>query len=273
LFSSKALLATCRALATTLDNRAVEENKQKKTVQAKALWSKAQQYYLRSANGAPEADVAQIAERLMVIGMIVNNIDEKVEGWFETPDFRVTSGEAWENALELYSRLAGGGATSYKSRVGRARILGFMGRWAECESELRQLFNENKNLLAANGKLDSRVLSDRRELLSSYLEWGFALCKPTQGGDEKSRRNSASDVFNRIAKSVPPDSKHGWYARYGQIQTLYDRGLYDEASVSMASLERTNPELEGNRFGLQGRFKTLKVAIQSKKPAPTPKPK
>jgi tetratricopeptide (TPR) repeat protein len=262
----RSLLATCRALATELDNRAIEENKQKRSVQAKALWSKAQSYYLRSANGASDADIAQIAERLMIIGLIVNQVDEKVEGWFELPEFRVASAESWESALELYGRLAEKGATSYKGRIGRSRIFGFMGRWAECEGELRQLFVENKNVLV-KGRLDSQVLARRPELLSAYLEYGFALCKPIQGSDEKSRRAQATDVFNRINGSFQQlETKHSWFARFGQIQTLYDRGLYDEAGVAMASLERTNPELDGGKYGLVSRFKTLKIAIQSKRP-------
>ena len=262
--SADALLATCRALATSLDNLAVERNKAKDRTGARTLWSKAQSYYLRSSGGASEVEVAQIAERLMVIGMVVNEIDEKVEGWFEVPDFQIQSAEAWQSALELSARL--GERNTYKTRISRARILGLMSRWGECEAELAQLFadSENKKILGANKRLESTALSRRPELLSAYLEWGFALSKPVAGGDEKARRARATDIFNRVGQSVPDDSKHWWHARYGQIQSLFDRGLYEEASVSMGSLDRTNPDLDGGRFALQQRFRTLKVAIQTK---------
>ena len=65
--------------------------------------------------------------------------------------------------------------------------------------------------------------------------------------------------------------------QFGQIQTYFDRGLYDEADVVLSSLERSNPDFDGGRFGLKRRFESLKLAVVQKVPkkaAPPPeKPK
>ena len=269
---SRDLVAACRSLASTLDSRAVERSKAKDRLGANNLWKQATQYYLRSATGASNAEIAQIAERLGIIGLIANEVGENVDGWFELQDFQAKDTTAWQGALDLYKKLADSDATTYKTRVGRASILGYLGKYDECEAELAKLFEEN-NIQAANGRLDTEPLNKKRELLNAYLEWGYALRMPTATGEEKARRAKASERLDRVYKSVPPDSKQWWFARYAQIQTLFDRGIYEDADVSLSSLERTNPDFDGDRFQLKGRFKKLKLDIQGKvkrKTAPPP---
>lgn len=269
---SRDLVAACRSLASTLDSRAVERSKAKDRLGANNLWKQATQYYLRSATGASNAEIAQIAERLGIIGLIANEVGENVDGWFELQDFQAKDTTAWQGALDLYKKLADSDATTYKTRVGRASILGYLGKYDECEAELAKLFEEN-NIQAANGRLDTEALNKKRELLNAYLEWGYALRMPTATGEEKARRAKASERLDRVYKSVPPDSKQWWFARYAQIQTLFDRGIYEDADVSLSSLERTNPDFDGDRFQLKGRFKKLKLDIQGKvkrKTAPPP---
>ena len=201
--------------------------------------------------------------------------DEKVESWFEVPGFKPTSTEAWNGALQLYDRLASTDSATYKSQIGLARILGFLGRWNDCESELAKLFAKEK--IAAKNRLDPAALNRKPELLTAYLEWGFAMQLAT-GGEEKARRARATDVFERVVNSVQPDQKHWWHARFGHIQSLFDRGLYDQADVSMSSLERTNPDFDGDRYGLKARLRSLKLQITGKQPKkagsppPTPTP-
>ena len=261
---SRDLVAACRSLASTLDSRAVERSKTDR-LGANDLWKQATQYYLRSATGASNAEVAQIAERLRVIGLIANEVGEKVEGWFELPDFKAKDMVAWQGALDLYGRLAEKDATTYMTRVGRASILGYLGKWDECVAELSKLFEEN-NILGANQRLDPEALKKKPELLNPFLEWGIALRMPTATGEEKVRRARASELLHRFFNSVPPDSKQWWFARYAQIQTLFDRGLYDDADVSLSSLERTNQDFDGDRFQLKLRFMKLKTDIAMKVP-------
>jgi len=263
---SRDLVAACRSLASTLDNRAVETSK-KDRLGALGTWKQATQYYLRSATGASNAEVAQIAERLRVIGLIANDVGDKVEGWFELLDFKARDTTAWQGALDLYKRLADNDATTPKTRVGRASILGYLRKWDECEAELAKLFEEH-NILGANQRLDPAALQKNPELLNAYLEWGFALRMPTTSGEEKARRARASEKLDRVFRSVSQEKnpKQWWFSRYGQIQTLFDRGLYDEADVSMSSLERTNQEFDGDQFQLKLRFQKLKSDISLKVP-------
>jgi tetratricopeptide (TPR) repeat protein len=272
---SRDLVGACRSLASTLDNRAIERSKANDRFGAAGLWKQATSYYLRSATGATNAEVAQIAERLMVIGLIANEVGEKVEGWFELPEFQAKDRTAWQGALDLYRRLAENDAMTYKARVGRASILGFLQKWDECEAELAKLFEENNVIPAdrSSRALDVDALRKKPELLNAYLEWGLALRNPTTSGDEKARRAKASERLDRVFRSVPPDSKQWWFARYWQIQTLFDRGLYDDADVSLSSLERTNQDFDGDRFQLKLRFKKLKTDIALKVPKKISEPK
>lgn len=260
---TRPLLPVCRALAMALDNKAVERGKANDRVAAQQLSRRAVGLYVRGAVGAPTADAVQIADRLRVIGMIDNRLDEKVESWFEVPGFEPTALEAWQGALAIYQRLTDAEAMNTRSEIGLARLLGFVGRWNECEAELTRLVAKEK--LVANRRLDSGVLAKKPELLTTYVELGFALQRATSG-DEKSRRARATDVFDRLVTSVPADSRHWWYARFGQVQTLFDRGLYDQADVSLSSLERTNPDYDGGRFGLGPRLRVLRTSINQKIP-------
>ena len=264
---SRDLVAACRSLASTLDNRAVERSKAKDRIAANNIWKQATSYYLRSATGASNAEVAQIAERLRVIGLIANEVGENVEGWFELPDFKAKDTTAWQGALDLFRRLADSDAMTHKARLGRASILGYLGKWDECEAELAKVFEEN-NILGANQRLDNAALQKKPELLNAYLEWAFALRMPTGSAEEKARRARASERFDRVIRSVSPEhnKKQWWFSRYGQIQTLFDRGLYDEADVSLSSLERTNQDFDGDQFQLKQRFKKLKTDIALKIP-------
>lgn len=264
------LLAACRTLATGLDDKAVERQKANDRRAAEALWRRASNYYLRSTNSrtVTNAEVTRIAERLRVIGMILNDVDPKLESWFEAPAFKPRVTEPWDYSLQLYQRLADNGAATYKTRIGRAWILGFLGRFDEAQAELTQVFAEKENKIKAGKRLDTNVLSKRPELLIPYLELGFALRapRPGNGGDQKARLVNASEIFDQIAGSVKPDGKHWWYARYGLMHTLYDRGIYEDADVSMKSLERTNPEFDDNRFGLKQPLISLKAQIKLKNP-------
>ncbi|HEX6812392.1 MAG TPA: hypothetical protein VF384_12260 [Planctomycetota bacterium] len=260
---SRDLFATCRSLAQALDTRAVERSKQKERRSANEDWAKATSYYLRSATGATNAELAQIAERLRIIGLVVNEVGENVEGWFELQNFKPRDTTAWQGALDIYRRLEDADATTYKTRVGRASILGYLGKWEECEAELTKVFKEND--IRSGDRLDAASLRNKPELLNAYLEWAFAAQMPT-GGEDKSRRVFASERFGRVWRSVPSGSKQWWYSYYGQIQTAFDRGLYPEADVSLGSLERTNPEFDGDKYGLKLRFSLLKTQIKAKLP-------
>lgn len=263
--TDKNLLGTCRSVALALDNQAVERDKKKDHQAAQGIWRKAIAFYVKSAAAATAAEKAQIADRLRVIGMIDNKVSDKIESWFELPGFKVQAPDAWAGALQVYKgAVEGEGRVDHKILIGYARVLGFLGQWNDCEAQLSRLFSQEK-IVGANKRIDSAILGKKPELLSAYLEWGFSLMRATSG-DDKARRAKATDIFDRIVSSgVPDTSRHWWFARYGGIQSLFDRGMYEQADISMKSLVRTNPEFDEDRFGLKVSLKTLQASIAQKK--------
>jgi tetratricopeptide (TPR) repeat protein len=263
----KALPAAARSLASALDEKAKERLKANDRLAAEALWRRASTFYLRGASGASTAEVAVMAERLFNIGLILNDVDGKVDSWFELPmqSWKPKFAEPWENALQLYGRLEAEGGANYKTRILQARAQGFLGRFDECEAELQKLFAEERKLATGpNGTMDKGTLAKKPELQQAYLEWGFSLQKAS--GDAKVHLAKATDVFDRTFKSVKADGKYWWFSRYGLIQSYYDSGRYDEADVSMKSLERTNPEFDEERYGLKRQLTQLKTQIALKIP-------
>jgi len=264
----QALVITARSLAVAMDNQAVELDKNKQYQQAQGVWRKAAGFYVKSAAVATVTEATQIADRLRVIGMIENKLDDKVETWFELSNTNRVNSEAWSGAAQIYRRMIEGdtGRVDHRVLIGLARVLGFQSQWNEAEEVLTRLFTQEK-IVAANKRLDSAALSRKPELLTAYLEHGFVLPLPTTG-DDKSRRAKATDIFERVVLSVPADSRHWWHAKHGQIRTLFERGLYDQAEVAMNSLERNNPDFDlkdgKERFGLAQKLKLLKQSIAEK---------
>jgi tetratricopeptide (TPR) repeat protein len=261
---AKALVPICRSIAADLDAQAVERDKNKERTAASTIWRRAIFFYVKGATGANATEAGQIADRLRVIGMILNNVSEKAEGWFEVTGNALVAPQPWEAALELYTRLHESNEGNYKTSIGRARILGLMGRYKECETELSTLFSK-ENIKAANNRLDGEAIKKKPELLMAWLEWGYALLM-LKGGEEKVARINANDTFSRVAVSVPQGGKYWWFSRYGQISALVEAGRYEEADVAFSSLERNNPDLDANQFGLQLKFRQLKTLIASKNP-------
>jgi hypothetical protein len=258
------LIGASRNLATALDAKSMERLKANDRIGAAALRKRAAGFYVRCAAGATPSEVQQIAERLLVLGMIENSVPDTVESWIEMPSFEPKATPAWDGALQLYSQLEGNDALNWEGQVGYARLLGFTRKFNEAEAVLAKLFSRER-ITGANKRLDNAALQRKPKLLTAYLEWGYALTLST-GGDEKARRAKATDVFEYVANSVPVDKRHWWLARYGHMQSLFDRGIYDQADVSLSSLERTNPDFDGDRFGLKGRLRSLRLALDQKLP-------
>jgi len=197
--------------------------------------------------------------------MIQNNVPAENEAAFESPDLEVKERQVWDGAIQLYSLLIDGGKATYKTYMGRARILAMLGRWGDAEADLARVFSENR--VVSNNQLDRGVIGKRPELLNAYIEWGFALRNVARTSNDKAKLAKASDIFGAVVPSVPKDSKQWWFARYGQILLLFERGIYDQADVAMSSLERANPGFDGGKYGLNTRFVSLKQEIARKQPA------
>lgn len=222
-------------------------------------------YYLRSAERATNSDDAiQIADRLFVIGLKLNGIEDKVEAFYEVPDLKLTDIATFEQAVELYDKLLQAGATNYRIKLARGRALGFLKRWSECVAMLSDCIAEMK-LVDAKGRLNQQVWTQKSELISSYLELGFAMRNNGVEASDKALLARASDVFDRVFVGMAKDSKPWWFAQFGQLRTLIDRGVYNEADVMMRNLDRSSPDYDNDRFKLKLKFAQLKLEIKAPK--------
>ena len=261
------LAAVAGTLARKLDERAAQTLKKGLRTGANETWRRAVGYYLRSAERASATDdIVQIADRLFVIGLMINGVDAKVETFYEVPDLKAADTATWDQAAELYERLINAGARDYRILLFRGRALAFLKRWPEAVQAFTELFNEPANKIDANNRLDAKVLAAKPELLTGYLEYGFALRAAGVANNDKALLVRATNHFDLVYGGVPADSKYWWYACYGQIQSQADRGDYKVADVAMRNLERRNPDFDGDRFRLKAQFTLLKGEIQQKVP-------
>jgi tetratricopeptide (TPR) repeat protein len=261
----KPLSAIAGTIAQKLDERAAAAAKGGARMQANDTWKKAVSYYLRSAERATTSDdVIQIADRLFVLGLKINGVEDKIEAFYEVPDLKTADATTWEQAADLYDRLLQQGATNYRIKLARGRALGFLKRWTDCIAVLSDCINEMK-LVDAKGRLNQQVWVAKPELIASYLELGFALRQAGVAAADKALLARASDVFDRVTVGMSADSKPWWFSRYGSLRTLIDRGAYNEADVQMRNLERQSPDFDNDRYKLKNKFAALKPEIKVSK--------
>src|SRR5262249_13698717 len=222
--------------------------------EAKDIWKRAVPFYLRAAERSSNPDdLSRIANRLFVLGLVINGVDEKTETFFEVPEQKFADPSIWEQAAELFDRLIKGETASYKIKIYCGRALGFLKRWQDCADVLEPCMQELK-LVDARNQLDSRVWSQKPELIPSYLELGFALRNAGIAAHDNTQLAHASQVFERIAAGTRADTKSWWYARYGLLRTLVDRGEYKEADVTMSIIQRGSPDFDNDLFKLKAKF-------------------
>jgi tetratricopeptide (TPR) repeat protein len=263
--NQRPLSSIAGTIAQKLDERAAAASKGGLRSQANDNWRRAVSYYLRSAERATSSDDAiQIADRLFVIGLKLNGIEDKVEAFYEVPDLKLTDIATFEQAVELYDKLLQAGATNYRIKLARGRALGFLKRWPECVAMLSDCIAEMK-LVDAKGRLNQQVWTQKSELISSYLELGFAMRNNGVEASDKALLARASDVFDRVFVGMAKDSKPWWFAQFGQLRTLIDRGVYNEADVMMRNLDRSSPDYDNDRFKLKLKFAQLKLEIKAPK--------
>src|SRR5204863_8038742 len=108
-----------------------------------------------------------------------------------------------------FDRLIKGEKANYRIKIFCGRALGFQKRWQDCVDVLDPCMLEIK-LVDARGQLDSRVWTQKPELIPSYLELGFALRNagiaahdPAAG---RTQLMHSSQVFDRIAAGTRADT-------------------------------------------------------------------
>jgi tetratricopeptide (TPR) repeat protein len=278
--NSTAFGAAAGVLARTLDEEGVKL-REKEPRRADELWDKAAKYYWLSvkpkANGdlPVKVDVAEtVATRLLTFGMHFAGVPETSDtfvGW--KPSGKSAGMEYWEQAATLLQSLLAS-QPSDRSMINLGRCQAFLGRWKDSASTYATLFEQVKLVNQAKTGFNNDVVRNKGEMVYAYLEWGVAELEAGKAEQSSERLTRASGIFDLLAQATKPTgtpSRLWWQAKYYQIHTLLDRGLYEQADIALRDIKRT----AGDTFD-NGEFKPMlqqletEIAAKIKKPASPP---
>ncbi|HTF87981.1 MAG TPA: hypothetical protein VK843_06195 [Planctomycetota bacterium] len=268
------LAGAAGVLARALDQRALDILKAdaSKTEAADSSWHKAVGYYLLSVQpqldtraNAKFAELEAVAKRLLEIGMRFNGVAEESNSFVGWRSEKTADTQAWEKAAQLYEVVVELDPANYRARIGYGRALGFLARWKDAAAAYASLFDQEKLLKPDKSGFNPEVVSNRPELVNAYLEWG--VCEAETGLLEKSadRQARASEIFDKLVANTLNKSPLWWNAKYHQIRTLYERGMYEPADVGIGTLERvTAKDFADAPTGLKALLIALRTDISKK---------
>jgi tetratricopeptide (TPR) repeat protein len=270
---SPALGTAAGKVARALDARAQEVlEKEKNKSAADDLLRRAAQYYSMSGKSLlkgeirASAEVASIADRLFVLGLIFNDVPEgqgvTFVGWDPK---KAREPKLWQEAADLYAA-ALRVAPSYKTEIALGRCHGFLGDWSEARTVLAALFDREPVWDGTARRFQANALRSKPELLYAYLEWGVAehLASAPDGEIEGLTR-AASVLENLVGPGgLTATSPLWWHAKYHQCKALADAGRYTDAELRLRDTERQTSKLGGDDARLQERFKSLKAELAQK---------
>lgn len=271
---SPAIATAAGAVAREYDSRAskVSEGKDDKAKrESRELWKRAARYYRVSGQallkgGSGGREVTQVAERLYVLGLILNDVEgDTFLGW---KGGRGADTDYWSLAADLYDS-ALRQAPSREGLLFMARAEGFLGQWVKASDAYTQFFDGINVFDTVAGKFNNAVLGDKEYaklgLLNAYVEWAVAEARAAKAsGNDADRSARALGLFGNLAKSpgyLPVNSKLWWFFKYEQIEAFKAKGDYAEAGRILRDAERQTPDL-GKAAGLESEFKALKADIE-----------
>jgi tetratricopeptide (TPR) repeat protein len=269
----RSLVGALRTLGRALDMRATEERKKDpRSGRPDELWRKAARYYFLSAQpmlsgSSRTSEIEEIANRLLVLGLHFSGVPEE-ETTFALPKpatVRKEGGDLLEQAARLYEAVLGL-TPSYRTRISLGRAYGFLGRWPDAARVYGQLFDQEPLVEKGSKRLNPAVLAAKPELLSAYLEWGYAEHQTAAAHKETERERfeRAQGIYGTICNSTTEEQRLWWVAKYFLIRCLIDAGNYVEADVALRSVERTTEDFDGGKFGFKDLFLELKEQLGTK---------
>lgn len=267
------LAGAAGVLARSLDQRALDLSADAaKQAEAQALWRKAAGYYVLSVQsgvddtvGGSSANLEAVGKRLLELGMLFNGVPEDSNSFVGWKPTKPVDTELWELAAKLFASTLELDPASYRARIGQGRALGFLGRWPDAAKSYAALFDQERLVKKDEKGFEPQVVQNKPELLEAYLEWG--VCESETGAAEKApdSQTRASKIFELMVNNTTVGGRLWWAAKYGQSKTFYDRGLYDQADVSMRNLERaTTKEFQGAPESLKALLVALRTDIGKK---------
>jgi len=235
-------------------------------------------YYVAWINFGPmhglritPVEVQTVAESIYAAARHINRLGDEVVTFSDLRGKKVAEPEFFKDAALVMS-LALGTPKPERERLvlgaRRARCLALAAQdvngWKEVRDGYQELFKQF-NLIQANGTPDPLVLRAHLELLALYIELGavhLELGKSAPG--QRASFDDASTVFSNVLRIVQMNSEPWWYSKYMVLAVLYERGGEGDlklARVGLENLERSNPDFDGGRFSMGGRFLELKKKI------------
>lgn len=244
-----ALSGPASVLARSLDSRATELAKDPAKVEvATKSWRKAVDLYVISVQPQLDnhslvtkpSDLEAVGKRLLDLGMKFNGVAEDVNtfiGWHPAKSLDRT---AWDAAAKIYEVVVEVDPANYRARIRLGRVLGFLARWRDAAMNYASMFEHELLVKPDKSGFDNEVIKAKSELLDAYQEWG--VCEAEAGVAEKSvdSQARASGIFDLLVLHTQRESPLWWNAKYRQIFTLYQRGIYEQAKVAMNNLERSS---------------------------------
>jgi len=219
------------------------------------------------------ADLLSVAETLYMNARVINGLDENTTSFLDLRGRKLEEPVYFGDAAVAHEILlsAGNGRPARESlaiAARRARCLSFAAQdapgWRAARDAYRELMKSFK-FVQPNGLIDPAVAGVHRELLGHYVELGYVLLELGKSGPgERLALDEAATVFSNVLRVVQGDSELWWMSRYNVLAILYERGEQSDlklAKVGLENLERNNPNFDGGRFGMRGRFLDLKQKI------------
>ena len=272
--NSKSTALAAGVLARTFDQQVSElRAKDPKSTAADDLWKQAFRYYVIStrpklAEGRASDELEQVGRRMLIMGEHFNGVPDGVTSFVGLKSGKKpVAPEYWEEAAKVFEAAAASG--NFNAKVGQARTLGYLGSFKEASDVYSEIV-ENESLVdPSTNDINRSALTSRPELLGIYLESGVA--KFELGKQDAEVRDQslgdASAIFQRIVKAAPKmQSESWWRARYYQLASWYETGLYKQCVAAINDLERNSDNFDEAKWklGLAERFTELKREAERK---------
>lgn len=224
-----------------------------------------------SGGGASPQEELSVADAVYRLARTLNRFDEGVVSVLDLRGKPVPDQAAWREAARALGRLQTLAELSGKDRpLAATRLAWSLGLAAQSAEDWDRLKRHGDALiskyalLTKTGQLDSAVLQKERWLAGIYLEYGNALLNLGRSG-QKFQFVNALTVFNNLRGVTEPGSEPWWIARLLSIRALFERGEGDDipgAEAVLSSLERSNPDFDGGKYGVKPLLLQLKDELK-----------
>jgi TolA-binding protein len=275
-----------REVAIELDRQAEKGRSAKPTPMSpddvKGLLARAADHYARWIAVAtkaelpvPPQDYVKAGDRLYSIALELNALPETAS-FADVDDLaKLPAAARFAQAATGYEATlaAGSSPDTWLTKLKLSACYGFTRNWEKCGAAFEPLVASEK-LLKAEGKddagkmvysIDPAAVKDKRSaLLFGYADFGRALFE--MAAKDRKYLDNALEVLARVVAAAPPDTQLWWRSKYDYFAVLYERGDYQEATIGIRAMSRTNPNYDGGKYGLKAKFEALAKKLEGKQP-------